>query len=101
MSEIRALNRKGDIPERAVQTLENLVRYRTANMLNSASVVEKAVVGDVLANVINTIKNPIKQARGMTKQGNVVKSGAKASVQGWRVAPKNVSETLAYITGNT
>jgi len=100
-SEIRALNRKGDIPERAVQALENLVKYRTANMLNSASVVEKAVVGDTIANVINTVKNPIKQARGMTQHGNVFKSGTKASFQGTRIKPKNASEALAYVTGNT
>jgi hypothetical protein len=101
ISEIRALNRKGDIPERIVQTLENIVQYRTANMLNSASVIEKAAFGDIGANIMNAIKNPIKQARGMTKQGNIIKSGIKASTKGLRVAPKNASEAAVYLTGNT
>jgi hypothetical protein len=99
-SEIRKLQIKGDMKERLLQGFENVVQGRNANMLTSASVVEKSVTADLWATLAYGVKNPIKMARGVTQHGNVAKNAAKSTARGWKDTPKTVTEGYKYLIGN-
>jgi hypothetical protein len=100
-NEINGLAVKGNVKERIVQGFENVVSGRSANMLTSASVVEKNVLSDVLATLGYAVKNPIKMARSIAKHGNIVKNTFMAQSRGWKNTPKSITDAFKYITGNT
>lgn len=100
-SELNRIARKGSMGERATQTLENITAGRMANMLTSTGNVSRNLVQEVGANIISTLKNPIKTVRSATQNGNLLKHEMGRSADGWKVAPTTVSEGYKYILGNT
>lgn len=99
-SELRQLARKGSIGEKAVQAFEDVTRARLANMLSSTGNVSRNFTQEIGANIIGAMKNPIKTARGMTGNGNLLGSALKNARNDWKVAPKTISEGYNYILGN-
>ncbi len=99
-SEVKALQRKGNLGERATQAFENISNGRLANMLASVGLIERNLAQEVGANIISGVKNPIKMARSTTQYGNPLKSAWKSSVDGWKTPPKTVSEAYRYLIGN-
>lgn len=100
-SEVKAIQRQtGGLGERATQVFENVSNGRLANMLASAGLVERNIAQEVGADLISAVKNPVKFTKGALDHGNQLKNAWNSSKDGWKVAPKTVSEGYQYIIGN-
>lgn len=106
-AEIRALERSGfkNIGERLQQDFERITGGRSANMLDSAAVVERGITSDIFATGAYALKNPIRFMSGLRGQGNIVGSSVKSSVRGWKdginADLKTPGGVFKYVTGNT
>lgn len=96
LKETRFAAKKGDISERAVQALEDVVKYRAVNTLTSLGLLERNAAQELVSTAFRTSQNPIKMIRGSIGYGSTLKSSIKSTYRDAKNVPTGLLEKFRH-----
>lgn len=101
MNEIKRMEGSRDFKVGMINRLTDVIGTRNANILSSAGLLERNIFQELTANAKLAVKNPVKMAKSVFTNGNILKDTAKAELSHWKDAPRSPIEALKYVVGNT